>query len=381
MGFVGFARKVWAEVSGDDVFTWGSALAYAWIFAIFPFLIFLLTLAPYLPGGAKERAMKQVESVAYSSVGGDAGNGFVKSVDEVMHNQKGGLLSIGLVLALWGASGGMAMTMSALDKAYYVHCTRSFIRQRAIAIGLTVGSAALILTVMLLLPVGSAIISYLAKRGHLGLLGTILIDVVRYALALALLFAIVALIYYFGPCIKQKWQSVTPGAVFTVAVWVALGFTFSTYVTHFGNFNKTYGALGAAIVMLLFFYINAVVLLIGAEVNSVIDFEVLNVKPGAADISRAKAKSRYDETHAGEPKATPHAGGGGGGGGAIEVVHLPIVPAEPESHVGRKVLVFGTSFLALRWAWLKFWGARAKRKRQEALARARRPWWRRWQLT
>jgi membrane protein len=365
LGFMPFVKKVWAEVGKDDAFTWGSALAYAWIFAIFPFLIFLLTLAPFLPGGAKDKAMKQVEDVAYTSVGGEAGDNIVKSISDVMHNQKGGLLSIGLILALWGASGGMTMTMSALDKAYYVHCTRSFIKQRAIAIGLTVATATLILSVMFLLPVGSAVISYLAKQGHLGIVGTILIDIVRYILALGLLFAIVALIYYFGPCINQKWHSVTPGAVFTVAVWILLGFGFSFYVTHFGNFNKTYGALGAAIILLLFFYINAVVLLIGAEVNSVIDFETLNVKPGATDLTQAKAKAQYDTQHAGEPRAKPE--GAKGGEGHAPPIHLPIVPAQPATHRTRNLLLFTSSFLALRFAWRQFWAMRAKR-RAKALA-------------
>ena len=90
-----FAKKVWAEVTKDDVFTWGSALAYAWIFAIFPFMIFLLTLAPYMPGNLKDKAMGAVENAAWSSVGGDAGQKIVDSVNEVMSKQKGGLLSFG----------------------------------------------------------------------------------------------------------------------------------------------------------------------------------------------------------------------------------------------------------------------------------------------
>src|SRR4051794_11231780 len=272
MGFVEFAKKVWAEVTKDDVFTWGSALAYAWIFAIFPFMIFLLTLAPYMPGNLKDKTMSAVSDVAYSSVGGQAGENNVNSLNDVKKNQKGGLLSFGLILALWGASGGMVMTMNALDKAYYVQSSRSFIKQRAIAIGLTLATAVRILAVLFLLPVGTGIISYLAKHGHLGIVGKFLVNMIRYIVALGLLFGIVSMIYYFGPCIKQKYQAITPGAVFTVVVWILGGVGFAFYVTKFGNFNATYGALGGAIVMLLFFYVNAVVLLIGAEVNSVIDF-------------------------------------------------------------------------------------------------------------
>src|SRR3954453_18465175 len=171
LGFLPLAKKVWAEVGKDDVFTWGSALAYAWIFAIFPFMIFLLTLAPYMPGKVKDKVMENVSNVAYSSVGGEAGYNIVNSVNEVMSKQKGGLLSFGLVLALWGASGGMVMTMNALDKAYYVQSSRSFIKQRAIALGLTLATAVLILAVLFLLPIGTAIIEYLAKHGHVGWFG------------------------------------------------------------------------------------------------------------------------------------------------------------------------------------------------------------------
>ncbi|MDB5318402.1 MAG: ribonuclease [Phycisphaerales bacterium] len=380
LGFVPLAKKVWAEVNEDDVFTWGSALAYAWIFAIFPFMIFLLTLAPYLPGGAKKQIMDQVSNVAYSSVGGDAGEKIVNSVNDVMSKQKGGLLSIGLILAIWGASGGMVMTMNALDKAYYVHCTRSFIKQRAIAIGLTVATAVLILAVVFLLPIGAAIITYLANHSHIGLIGKILINIVRYVVALAMLFGIVSLIYYFGPCIKQKYHLVTPGAIFTVIVWIVLAFVFGFYVGHFGNFNATYGALGAAIIMLLFFYINAVVLLIGAEINSVLDFETLNVKPGATDLTQAKAKAEYDDKHAGEEHATQQ-GAGQGKGHEHEPVHLPIIPAPAPAHRARNLLIFTSSFLALRFAWRQFWALRAKRRAKE-LAKARiRYWWWPWRTT
>jgi membrane protein len=382
LGFVEFAKKVWAEVTKDDVFTWGSALAYAWIFAIFPFLIFVLTLAPYMPGKLKDKAMSSVENAAYSTVGGDAGLKVVESVNDVMSKQKGGLLSFGLVLALWGASGGMVMTMNALDKAYYVQTSRSFIKQRAIAIGLTIATAVLILAVLFLLPIGTAIIEYLAKHGHLGIVGRILVNVVRYALALAMLFGIVSMIYYFGPSLKQKYQAITPGAVFTVVVWIVGGIGFYFYVTKFSNFNATYGALGAAIIMLLFFYINAVVLLIGAEVNSVLDFETLNVEKGATDFTQAKAKAQYDAEHAGEKKATPEGAKKGSPGGGDDKkghdpFHLPILPAPAKSTAGRKVLMVASSAMAARWAWRRYWMARAVRKQRKILAKGRLPLWRR----
>src|SRR3569623_3104811 len=113
-----------------------------------------------------------------------------------MSHQQGGLLSVGLILALWGASGGMTMTMSALDKAYYVTCARSFIKQRLVAIGLTVATAILILAVLVLLPIGTAIIEYLGKLGHLGGAAKLGINILRYVVAAGLAFVTVSLIYY-----------------------------------------------------------------------------------------------------------------------------------------------------------------------------------------
>jgi hypothetical protein len=197
-----------------------------------------------------------------------------------------------------------------------------------------------------------------------------------------MMFLIVSMIYYFGPCIKAKWQAVTPGACFTVFAWIVGGIGFAIYVKNFSNFNATYGALGAAIIMLLFFYINAVVLLIGAEVNSVLDFETLNVEKGATDLSQAKAKKQYDTEHAGEKEATPEGAKKGSPGGGDEKkghdpFHLPILPAPAKSTVGRKVLMVASSALAARWAWRRYWMARAVRKQKQMLAKGRLPLWRR----
>lgn len=368
VGFTKFAKLVWAEVNEDDVFTWGSALAYAWIFAVFPFVIFLLTLAPYLPFNVKQRAMDEISNAAYSGLGGQGGYQIVQSVQEVMSKQQGGLLSFGIILALWGASGGMNMTMNALNKAYYVSCNRPFIKQRLIAIGLTLASAVLILCVLVLLPVGTQLVDHLFKMGSLGMVGVWIANILRYGLALAMMFATISMIYYYGPCIKQKWHAVTPGAIFTVIVWIVLGFGFAYYVANFGNFNATYGALGGAIVLLLFFYINAVVLLVGAEVNSVIDFQMLPVEKGERDLAKAEDKVNAEADNA---ASTPQK----------QPARLP-EPAAPSRSVQHrpakrkrsKALVWVPALLGVRWAF-KRWRASLAAKRDEQLKVKRRWAW------
>jgi membrane protein len=308
---VGFLKRVFKEVQEDAVFTWAAALAYSWLFALFPFMIALLTLAPYLPGETKQNVLDETRTAVAQNAGGQAAEAIVQNVQDVMTNTQGGLLSLGLVLAIWSASGGMAMTMTALDKTYEVTCDRSFVKQRLLAIALTLATMVLILLVAVLLPIGGAITKYFENRGVLGPFAAWTILIARYLIALGLLFAVVSLMYYFGPNIKQKYQAITPGAAFAVVIWIVMGIGFSIYVTQFGNFNKTYGTLGAVIVLLLFFYLSATVLLIGAEVNSVVDFTVLQVQPGTRDftgeIEAAKASQQMPSSTAtiNSPGVTP----------------------------------------------------------------------------
>ncbi|HEX8911079.1 MAG TPA: YihY/virulence factor BrkB family protein [Humisphaera sp.] len=299
LGTVGFLKKLWAEISEDGVFTWASALAYSWVFALFPLVLAIVTLAPYLPGQTKKEAIDQVaSSLERSGVSGDAGKGVKDSIIEVMTNTNGSLFSIGLFLAIWSASGGMAMTMTALDKAYGVKSERSFLMQRAIAVGLTVATIVIVLVVMFLLPIGGRITDYLQTKGTLGTAGVWLVTALRYAVALALLFGVLSLVYYFGPNIKQKFQAISPGAIVAVVTWVLLGVGFGIYVNSFGNFNKTYGTLGAAIALLLFLYLSAAIVLIGAEINSMIDFAVLGVEPGTRDFTRRVESGELKPTDA-----------------------------------------------------------------------------------
>jgi membrane protein len=347
MGVKGFLKNVWAEISADGVFNWAAALAYSWVFALFPLLIAILTLAPYLPFKAKEEARNQIVTAVQTSMGGTAGQTIIENIDDVMQNSKMGLLSFGLLLAIWSASGGMTMTMTALDKAYGVKNERPFIKHRALAIGLTLATIVLVLVVAVLLPIGGLIVGYIKKWALVGPVAVIVLQIVRYAVAVALLFTIVALVYYFGPNIKQKWQTVTPGAVLTVVIWILLGIGFGIYVQSFSNFNKTYGALGAGIVLLLFFYLSMAVLLIGAEVNSVIDFAVLGVEPGTRDFTC-------------EPKGAIKPSGGAKEGEGTSGADRP-QPKRPEADVA-SIPVRAAPAGWWKWAAASMVGAWAARK-------------------
>ena len=290
VGLVGFAKRVWGQVVEDNLFTWASALAYSWLFAVFPFLIFLLSLLPYLPERVKEQAKSEIGNMVHQ-LPPAAADTIWTNVDRVLGPPKGLLLITGLAVAIWAASSGMATTMAALDKCYELDQGRPFYRQRPLAVLLTLVVATLILAVVVLLPVGSLFMTWLIRNHYINetnFIWVMLFDIVRYALALLFMVTSLMVIYHFGPSVRHKFHWVTPGAVFCVVVWLVLGLVFRIYVQRFGKYEQTYGTVGGVAVLLLFFYVDALVLLIGAEINSEIDFAVLKVKRGTRDFRPAE---------------------------------------------------------------------------------------------
>ena len=298
IGFIAFWKRVWQQCGEDGLFTWASALAYSWLFAIFPFLVFLLTLVPYMPISGKEWLEENAEPVLNKALPKDAyrtvWEGYLKDrLPKLLTTKPKGfvaLFSTGLFLTVWAASGGMAMTLKALDKCYDLEKNRPFYRVRLLAIGLTFIFASLMLVVMLLLPIATTTRGWVQNYFlHLNPpmvippSALLLFDFSRYLVALICMFAALGVLYSFGPGIRQRFRVFTPGSVFCVIVWLVLGAVFRLYVNTFGKYEQTYGPVGGVVILLLFFYLDAVVLLIGAEINSEIDFVALNVKPGDRD--------------------------------------------------------------------------------------------------
>jgi len=283
-----FLKRLYQQINEDEIFVWASALAYSWLFSIFPFLILLLSLVPYLPQSAKQTAQTHVSDMITQMLGKEA-HTINDNLDGLMHEQRNGWLGIGLVVTLWVASGGMAMTMSALDRSYDIKESRPYYKQRAIAIAMTVIVTTCMLVIIVLLPVGTAVESWMKSQNILTTPLRLAFDAVRYVLSLCFALFVISIIYYFGPNIRQRYQFLSPGAVFSAVVWILLDVAFRFYIDHFARYDRTYGSVGGVAILLLFFYIIGLVLLIGAEINSEIDFESLGVEPGSKDFTgRAK---------------------------------------------------------------------------------------------
>jgi membrane protein len=272
-GFFTFVNTLRKKVRDDRLTTHAAAVAYAWLFALFPFIIFLLTLAAYVPKKWKVHSHTQVRTAVSKVMAKEAADTIVSNLDQVMGQTHNGLLSIGILVTLWIASGGMSITMTALDAAFNAGRNRPFYVQRSIAIVLTIVITAMFVLVLVLLPVASYAEDWLKDWLHLSGFQLISLTIGRNILGWLLTLSLLSLLYHYGTSKKHRYAFFSPGAIFTTLVWFGLGVLFRRYIDAFGErkYQQTYGALGGVTIILLFFYLDALVLLIGAEINSEVD--------------------------------------------------------------------------------------------------------------
>lgn len=257
------AKRSWRETNEDNV--WGSAaeLAYYFLLALFPMLIFLTSLVGFLP-----EAQTAIFQALARVMPGDAMRLVSETINDVTSNRHGGLLSFGVLGALWAASGGATAVMGTLNEAYDAKEERSFWKIRLTALGLTVALALLVVGGVALIMFGDRCSEWLAARLGLGQIFAVVWHVVDYLLGFALVFLGLQVIYYFGPNVAQAWQWITPGAVFAVASLIISSLLFTLYLRFAPSYSATYGSLGAVIVLMLWLYLMGLVVLIGGEINS-----------------------------------------------------------------------------------------------------------------
>jgi membrane protein len=257
------AKKTWRETIEDKVFSRAAELAYYFLLALFPMLIFLTSLVGFLPG-----LQEEIFTALARVVPGEAMRLVSQTIFDVTSNRSRGLLSFGILGALWAASGGVTAIMGTLNDAYDAREERPFWKVRLIAIGLTILLALLIVGGTALIMFGDRFASWLAA--HLGLGNVFMVTwaVVDYLLGLTLIFLGLELIYYFAPNVEQDWKLITPGAIFSVVSLIIASLLFSLYLRFAPSYSVTYGSLGAVIVLMLWLYLMGAVILIGGEINA-----------------------------------------------------------------------------------------------------------------
>ncbi|HEX4948992.1 MAG TPA: YihY/virulence factor BrkB family protein, partial [Blastocatellia bacterium] len=220
-----FLTRTWRETNEDNVFGRAAELAYYFLLALFPMLIFLTSLVGFLPG-VREAIFGALERF----VPGQAMTLVNQTLLDVTHNRSGSLLSFGLLGALWAASGGVSAVMGTLNVVYDAHEDRPFWKTRLIALGLTMMLALLIVGGTALIMFSDHLAEALAVQLGLGSTFMVVWSGVHFLLGLALVFFGLELIYYFGPNVEQDWQWITPGALFAVVSLITASLLFSLYL-------------------------------------------------------------------------------------------------------------------------------------------------------
>jgi membrane protein len=262
-------KRVYYGIDEDEVLTRSAALAYYFVFALFPMIFFLMAVLGFF---ARSHDL-QSSLLNYTArfMPGEASGLVQKTLQEIATYSSGLKLALGLALALWSASGGVSSIMDALNRCYQVKDSRPWWERRLISIGLTVAISALTILALGIVLYGSEITDYVGSRVGLSAVAMEAWHVVQWPVALCFVAVSFALLYYWGPDVDQKWQWITPGSLVGVLLWVGVSLLFRVYLHFFNSYSKTYGSLGAVIVLLFWLYISGLALLLGGEINAEIE--------------------------------------------------------------------------------------------------------------
>ena len=252
----------------DEILTRGKAVAYNFTLAIFPGIIFLFTLLPYFKiPGLQQTVMHFLDEINLSFIAQ------VKDiVNDILSTPRGGLLSIGALVTLYLTTNGVMAIITTFNKFYKTTFPRGYVVDYLVAAVLTI-MIMLVMTIAMGLLIGGQIALHYMK--DIGLLTDSivvwLLVISRFITLFIIFLLMVALIYYFGPSVEDRWRFFNPGAIIATLLIIATSYGFSYYLSNFANYHKFYGSIGAIIAFMVWLYFVSVILLVGFEINASID--------------------------------------------------------------------------------------------------------------
>lgn len=269
-----FAKIFFHNIHEDEIFARANSVAYNFILAIFPTIIFLFTLIPYVtvyfPSITNESIMEFIGDLTPPSMY----EVISSTVLDIVSNQRGGLLTFGFFFALYLATNGMVALMHAFNACYRTVDRRNFLRTRLTALGLTIMLSTVLFMAIILLVVGQIVINYFTTHVHalaelnLDNLSIYFILMLRFLVIFIVFFIAISCIYYFGPAVHYNWNFFSIGSLLATLACLGISYGFSFYVANFGSYNKVYGSIGTLIAMMIWVQLLTTVLLFGYEVNA-----------------------------------------------------------------------------------------------------------------
>lgn len=251
--------------------TRASSLAFNFFLAFFPSIIVFFTLIPYMPiDGFQETLMEIISNILPPSTNVAT----FETLEDIINNQRGGLLSIGFILALYFSTNGMSSLIQAFNSSYHIRESESILKHQLLSIILTIILSALVFLTIILIIFGKATILYLIEYQTISQNQITLLNIAKWIILIFMLFIAITTIFNLGPSIKSKTKILSPGALLATLFIILTSVVFSYYIDNFSQYNKIYGSIGTLIIILLWIYFNAIILLIGFELNA----SIINAK-------------------------------------------------------------------------------------------------------
>jgi membrane protein len=262
------ARRTIVDTLEDDCAGLAAQLAFYFFLSVFPALLFLVALLGYLPVETRlTAAIDQLETLLPAEI-----LRFLRAeIDAALAGEQAGLLTIGVIGAVWSSSSAVTAIITALNRAYDIDEWRPWWKRRLIAVVITIALAVFVVSAFGFVVGGGELAAWVANGLGFGVVLTKVWAVLQWILAIALVVAAVDLVYYFAPNAETPFVWITPGALLATILWLLTSLGFRLYVENFSSYTAIHGTIGAAIVFLLWFYLSGFALLVGAELNAEID--------------------------------------------------------------------------------------------------------------
>ena len=257
------------ELFKGDLQIRARAIAFSFFLAIFPAIIFLFTLIPYVPiDGFQERLLSILQSLLPYNTYDTA----YKTIEEIIVRQNGGLLSFGFILALLVSTNGVFALIEGFNKTIMYEKRKGW-KQRLIALYLTILLATLLIIAILLIIITEVMLHYINNHIlNLNQSSVYLLLAGKYLILILLCFTAISSLYFFGPSGgSKKWHFFSPGSILATILIAVTSIAFNFFILNFGQYNKIYGSIGTLIVILIYLNFNCIQLLIGFELNNAIE--------------------------------------------------------------------------------------------------------------
>ena len=264
------------EIQQTSLTNRAAALAYNFMLALFPAIIFLFTLIAYIPVRNFQEYLLSLFALIMPT---NAYLAFQSTIVDIIKNQNGKLLSIGFITALYFATNGVSNLMQAFNKSSLILETRSWFKRRLVALSLTVVISIALLIAIIIMIAGQSAIAFMKEHFFTkSVLWSYLIGLSQWIIILVIFFVSISILYRYGPSNKQKWKFVNPGSILatSLAILTSIGFTY--YTNNFSSYNKVYGSIGTLIVVMVYLYLNSLILLVGFELNASVDLSKRNIR-------------------------------------------------------------------------------------------------------